>query len=639
MLELLRRGVKTWVAKALLALLILSFAVWGIGGEIFSFSFRTPVARAGDTKVTAERFVNAYTQEQNRLSQQQGELVSHTTMRDLGIDQRVLQRLLREAAFNEELTKMGVRVGDEAAYNAIAAQPEFQDANGNLSIQAVQFALNQMRISEAEFIDLNRNLVGQNLLTGPAIAPTRSPPGLAARMAAYQTETKRIATISFGLEEAGDPGTPSSAQITAYYEANQARYVEPERRWGEFIHVDFEALVAASQPSEEVIAQIYESERQAYEIPATRTIDQMPFPDLAAAEAALGRLRAEEIDFEDLAVEEGHDMANLDLGVVGREDLPTATADAVFAATELGILDVIDLPIGAAIVRVRNATEGGAIPLEQVRDSIADRLAREAAFTSAPQLANQVDELRAGGASMAETAEQAGLPLGKIEGLGANGTLPYGTPSDPPAVLLRDAARREVFEALDGEERSFIELDDGGFLLVNVERIEAGGQQPLDAVTERVSEDWAQAERLAELTLRAQKTAALASTGSLGALAEALGKELATPEPFTRGDAPATLTSDAVDQVFALETGAAFASATADEAAVQVIEITASIDLPPEVTVETAEQLDIVLQQTIRADEAELLSRAIVDSHETGTDPAALEEVFTRLTGQLQGGY
>ncbi|MEM0943428.1 MAG: SurA N-terminal domain-containing protein, partial [Pseudomonadota bacterium] len=33
MLEFFRRGVKTWVAKALLGLLILSFAVWGIGGE------------------------------------------------------------------------------------------------------------------------------------------------------------------------------------------------------------------------------------------------------------------------------------------------------------------------------------------------------------------------------------------------------------------------------------------------------------------------------------------------------------------------------------------------------------------------------------------------------------------------------
>ncbi|MEM7505992.1 MAG: SurA N-terminal domain-containing protein [Pseudomonadota bacterium] len=639
MLELLRKGVKTWVAKALLGLLILSFAVWGIGGEIFSFSFRTAVARAGDTKVTAERFVNAYTQEQNRLSQQRGEAVSHSVMRDLGIDQRVLQRLLREAAFNEELTSMGVRIGDEAAYDAIRQQPEFQNEDGSLSIRAVQYTLGQLGITEAEFIDLNRNLVGQNLLTGPAVAPTRSPPGFAARMAAFQTETKRIASISFELEEAANPGAPNDSQIAEFYEANKDRYVEPERRWGEFIHVDFEALVAASQPSEDVIAQTYEAERQAYEIPATRTIDQMPFPDLAMAEAALARLRSGEIDFEGLAAEEGHDMANLDLGVVGREDVPPATADAIFSATEPGILDAIDLPIGAAIVRVRSVTEGGEIPLEQVRTALADRLAREEAYSKAPTIANQLDDLRASGTSMADTAAQVGLPLGKIEGFGADGSLPHGAPAGPPEVLLRSEARREVLDALDGEERSIIELQDGGFLLVHIERIEEGGQQEMGDVIERVVADWTRAQRLADLTVRAEKTAALATDGTLAAIALALGKELATPDPFTRADAPVDLSREALDRVFTSETGTALVNVTPDETIVQVIEVTASVDLPPEITVETAEQLDIVLEQSIRLDEAELLSRAIVASHETGTDPAALDEVFTYLGGQNRGGY
>ena len=45
MLDFLRRGVKSWVAKILLALLILSFAVWGIG-DIFINQGGGTVARA-----------------------------------------------------------------------------------------------------------------------------------------------------------------------------------------------------------------------------------------------------------------------------------------------------------------------------------------------------------------------------------------------------------------------------------------------------------------------------------------------------------------------------------------------------------------------------------------------------------------
>ena len=43
MLEFLRRGVKSWVAKALLLLLIASFAVWGIS-DVFSVRVDSAVA-------------------------------------------------------------------------------------------------------------------------------------------------------------------------------------------------------------------------------------------------------------------------------------------------------------------------------------------------------------------------------------------------------------------------------------------------------------------------------------------------------------------------------------------------------------------------------------------------------------------
>ena len=52
MLEALRSTARTWVAKLLLIVLVISFAVWGISGQITSGLGRTYVVAAGDTTVS-----------------------------------------------------------------------------------------------------------------------------------------------------------------------------------------------------------------------------------------------------------------------------------------------------------------------------------------------------------------------------------------------------------------------------------------------------------------------------------------------------------------------------------------------------------------------------------------------------------
>ena len=55
MLELLRRGARTWVAKALLILLVASFAVWGVSSSIATGSSNS-VVTVGDVSVSPTDF-------------------------------------------------------------------------------------------------------------------------------------------------------------------------------------------------------------------------------------------------------------------------------------------------------------------------------------------------------------------------------------------------------------------------------------------------------------------------------------------------------------------------------------------------------------------------------------------------------
>ncbi|MEM8842722.1 MAG: SurA N-terminal domain-containing protein [Pseudomonadota bacterium] len=637
MLELLRRGVKTWVAKALLGILILSFAVWGIGGEIFSFSMSTPVASVGETKVTAEQFSRAMQREQNQLSQRSGELVSYDTIRQLGMDQRVLAGLLRDAAFDEELNTLGIRIPDAAALQAMASRTEFQAPDGSLSRAQVQQYMRQLGMSEEQFIDLNRRLVGQNLLIGPAVAATRSPPGMAARLATYQGEMRQVKSAVLPLALAPDPGAPNEDQLAAFYEAHPERYTEPARRWGEYLHVDIHALEEDARPTEEETRAAYNADKDVYAVTPARVIDQMPMSDLAAARAAIERVEKGEVTFEDIVAENGFALADVEIGRVGPGDVPEATAEAIFAVTEPGTLVPVELPIGTAIVRVRDVTQGGAVPFEDVRAEIETRLAREAAFNRAPQIANQIEEMRAGGSSFADIAEATGLTLGEFNGLGPDGTLPDGPAQ---GILASPIFIQEVFEALDGEERPIIDTGDGSSVVIFVDREVEGGLQSLDTVRDRAIADWQDAQRVIALTEQAEQLAGTISQGtSIDTLAPELGVEVIEQIPFTRETGPSLLPQNLVDAAFAAETGAGLSARLPDGDGVIVAEVASSIQLPADLAEQATSELDGLIEQSIRADAAEMLARAITERHEPQTNPTAMEEVFNHLTGRYDGAY
>ncbi|MEM1276869.1 MAG: SurA N-terminal domain-containing protein [Pseudomonadota bacterium] len=637
MLNFLRRGVKTWVAKALLALLILSFAVWGIGAEIFSFSFSTPIARVGETKISAEQFARAIQREQDHLSQSAGEIVPLDRLRQLGVDQRIIAGLQRDAAFTEEMTQYGIRIPDEAAIEAVASRPEFQHPDGSFAPENVSYYLGRQGISEAEFLDLNRSLVGQNLLAGPATGATRPPPGMATRIATYLSESRRIATLTLPLEMARDPGIPAQSQLEEYYDQNTALYTEPERRSGTYLHVDLVGLITTLQPSDAEVEAAYQDAIDAFTQVPTRVIDQISMPDLATAQAAAERIRAGETTLEDLATELGYDASTLSLGRVTAEDVPTATADAIFAVTEPGIIDPVELPVGVALIRINEVELGGQRQLEDVADEISLRLAQDAAYARAPELANQIDELRAGGSQLEEIAQATGLTLGTFVGLAEDGTLPGDAQAE--GVLATPAFLQEVFEALEAEERPLIDTPEGGFLVVMLDEINPGGLQDFATVRNQVTQDWIQDRQLADLELRGAKLAAsLAGRGTLEANASALNLPLATPAPFTRETGPLTYPQETVEITFATLLGEGFSQRLPDGTGVMVGEVLEVIPLETTMVQQLVGQLDLMIEQTIRADALEFLARAISASHDAGQDPAAVDEVFTYLGSAHSGG-
>ncbi|MEM8703625.1 MAG: SurA N-terminal domain-containing protein, partial [Pseudomonadota bacterium] len=97
MLDSLRKGAGTWIAKLFIALLIFSFAIWGVTDFLQGFGQNT-AAKVGETEVSIFEFDRTYRQDLNRLAQQFGRPLTAEEGAALGVPQQALGRLIAEAA-------------------------------------------------------------------------------------------------------------------------------------------------------------------------------------------------------------------------------------------------------------------------------------------------------------------------------------------------------------------------------------------------------------------------------------------------------------------------------------------------------------------------------------------------------------
>ena len=104
MLRGLRKASSNWIGKTVMAVvvgvLVLSFAIWGIG-DIFRGFGRSTVAKIGRTEISVEQFRTLYNDRLQQYARQLGRPISAEQARALGLDRIVISQLLSDVALDE----------------------------------------------------------------------------------------------------------------------------------------------------------------------------------------------------------------------------------------------------------------------------------------------------------------------------------------------------------------------------------------------------------------------------------------------------------------------------------------------------------------------------------------------------------
>ncbi len=554
MLMKMRGAVSKVLIGLLFGVLILSFAIWGIGDIFRGGGANTAVAEVGSRAIDQRDFANGYNRELARLRQQFGGRLEPEQAVAFGLPEQVLQQMVNRTAVEEQARKMGMAVSDDLVRDRIRNDSGFQNALGDFDRNRFQQVLFANNMTEEGFIaalrgDIQRQQLLQALSGGVSVPTT-----LSQDLYRYLQEERVAETLMIRNDSITELPEPSEDDLKAVFEDFAAEFQAPEYRALTVIYLAPEDLATEVAVSEEEIALSYEERLSEFTVPERRQIEQIVFTDEEAAKQAKERIDGGE-DF--VAVSEAvTGQAPLDLGLIAELDLLAELTGPAFALAVGGISEVLKSPLGWHILRVNHIEAGSTPSLEEVREELRHALARNQALDAIVSVANQLDDEVAGGASLEDAAAALGLTAKSIAAIDQQGNDPEGNVVE--GLPSGNEFLPVAFETEAGEESLLRETLDGGYFIVRVDGTTPAATRPFETVRDDVVERWQSEtrDRLAEE--RAEALLERAKLGeTLATLAEEAGLSVITSQPINRfGTDPNVSTSpNLASEIFQIKEG------------------------------------------------------------------------------------
>ena len=401
MLESLRKGASSWVAKILFGILVLSFAFWGIGDVFRGFGSNT-LATVGNIKLTPEAYDQLFKRELQSTSERLRQTLTPQQGRALGIDQQVFSGLL----IDQHVKSLGLGISDAALLERIEASPAFHGLSGKFSRERFTEVLRNNGLTEQGFLaHERRQALREQALS--ALGGELSPPAvLLDAVNRYQNEKRVIDYFVIGLDKVAPPPAPDDTQLKSFYERRKKDYVVPEMRHLALLEADPVAMKSSfviPEPDQEAY---YKSHEASFDTPERRHVLQIVFADKAAANSAHAELIAGK-SFEDVARAAGRSNSDIDRGLVTKGDLiDPKVAEVAFATAKDAFSEPIEGDLAVSIVRVSEIEPAVKKTFADVKGEIADRLAVEKATAQIQDVYDKVEDERAKGTALKDIAQK-----------------------------------------------------------------------------------------------------------------------------------------------------------------------------------------------------------------------------------------
>ena len=521
------------------------------------------VAVVEGREIKGDEFQRTYQAQIQAYRSAYGANMSDQLLRQLGVDQQILQQMVDERAALAEAERLDISVTDAEVRQRILGIPAFQENGVFIGEDRYQQLLSMQRppMTAADFEDgVRRALVVDKLRASVTEWLSISDKELEQEYRRRNDKVK-LAVVSFPVDSFRPDVSATDEEITAHFESHKEDFRIPEKRKIKYVLVDVEALRSKIVVPPADIERAYNDNIGQYSTPeqvrASHILLKLEGKDEAAvraqAEDLLKKARAG-ADFADLArrysEDEGSAPNGGDLDYFGRGRMVPEFDAAVFVMEPGQISDLIKTDFGFHIIKLVDKKAGTTRTLDEVRPQLVDQLSLERAQQQAADLADTLAPRVRSASDLDSVAQAQGLTV-QESGFFARDEPVVGLGASPELGM-------RTFEANLGDVFGPVQTGRGFVVGAVLEKQDAYVPK-VDEVKDRVREEVVR-EKAREFGRKkaAEVAATLKGAADFEKAAQAAGFKAETTELITR-DSPVPdlgMAAEVMDTAFSLAPGA-----------------------------------------------------------------------------------
>lgn len=555
MLQNIHDKAKGWIAYAIVGLITIPFALFGIN-QYFEGGGKLSAAVVNGEEIPVQTVQNALLELKRRFGGQLPPGMDDTALKSAALDTVINQTLMQQ-----KIRDGGYHASNQEVAAAISGIGAFQK-DGRFDKQTYENVLKMQRRDPAEFEMQVRNDLSQQQLRNAVLDTAFLPKTEIEQYQSLQNQLRDVETFTLRTADFLPQVQVSDEQVAKYYEQNKASYMTDEKVKLAYLELKRGALAARLTVDDATLKSWFEENADRYVKPEERIASHILVSVTAPGQEADARKRIDALyadirsgkrSFEEVARTDSDDKSAAEknglIGAVVMGDWGPLFEKTVTSLKAGEVSEPVQTEAGYEIIRINEIKPAVQKTYDEVRADVEADYRKQQADKEYTDMADKIQKLAyENGGDLAPVAKAVGLPIQQSDWISRTQGVGLGSNEKVREAAFSD----EVLKS--GKNSDMIELTDSDAVVVRVTDHAAAAQKPLNAVKDEI--------RSVLLTQEARKLVAgkgedllkkLAGAGSWSVLdASGLGSESAVQKAGSVGRTGSSLAPEVADTAFAM---------------------------------------------------------------------------------------
>jgi len=556
MLDLLRKNATGPLGIALIILLVFAFSIWGVG-DIFRGYNTNILAKIGNRELNAQNYLFSFNREVNRISNQLERIVTTEEAINSGLHYQILDRSLVELSANAASDEIGLIASDDAIKKRILSTNAFKNAFNQFDRNIFEQIIRQNGLTEDSFLVLERDSHVLSQLSKSIFKDINPPSVLNDLLFKYQFERRNVDYIIISPDEISKEDEVEKNEIEIFYNENINLYKTEETRDFSIISLNVSNLSKLENVSDEEINIFYEDNKYNYYEPEKRSYYLIPYFSSEDAIKALENYRSNG-DIEKILIDRNLNINDVDQGLITfDEGISESVSEEAFNASLNQLSGPTESPFGPSLIYVNEIISEKEIKIEEIKDQIIIDIQKDKAKDKVYNLYGEIEDLRAGGKTLEEIAEEKSLSIESFKNINDVGQRMDGSIIKNPSLeeLINLIFLNDVDEDLEPYEDS-----EGNLNFFRIDNINYSQQIPLNEAIENIKLSILENKSIENVKTKSKEIFDRLNeyNNNLDFISDENGLAIATSGILSRTSSNEIFTSKALSEIFKTEKGSSF---------------------------------------------------------------------------------